>query len=135
PAGGVRVGPRLRAQRELRLRRRHLGPADARGRRHTGRGEPRRQAVPGGGSARLARRALGDGARQLAAAGPGDPLGRGGAARLALPAGPRLMLALQYVRSVPRYALARATRGSGRVATGDFSMLQLGAVEERELPA
>jgi len=44
------------------------------------------------------------------------------------------MLALQYVRSVPRYALARATRGSPQVATGDFSLLQLGDVEEPELP-
>ena len=44
------------------------------------------------------------------------------------------MLALQYVRSVPRYALVRAARGDPRVATGDFSMLQLGEVEEPELP-
>jgi threonine dehydrogenase-like Zn-dependent dehydrogenase len=44
------------------------------------------------------------------------------------------MLALQYVRSVPRYALMRATRGNPRVATGDFSLLQLGDVEEPQLP-
>jgi threonine dehydrogenase-like Zn-dependent dehydrogenase len=44
------------------------------------------------------------------------------------------MLALQYVRSVPRYALVRATRGNPRVATGDLSPLQLGDVEEPELP-
>jgi len=44
------------------------------------------------------------------------------------------MLALQYVRSVPRYALVRATGGNSTVATGDFSMLQLGDVEEPELP-
>jgi len=44
------------------------------------------------------------------------------------------MLALQYVRSVPRYALLRASGGNPTVATGDFSMLQLGDVEEPELP-
>jgi threonine dehydrogenase-like Zn-dependent dehydrogenase len=44
------------------------------------------------------------------------------------------MLALQYVRSIPRYALVRATGGNPRVATGDLSMLQLGDVEEPELP-
>jgi threonine dehydrogenase-like Zn-dependent dehydrogenase len=44
------------------------------------------------------------------------------------------MLALQYVRSAPRYALVRAARGNPRVATGDLSLLQLGDVEEPELP-
>ncbi|HXM53878.1 MAG TPA: zinc-binding dehydrogenase [Candidatus Dormibacteraeota bacterium] len=44
------------------------------------------------------------------------------------------MLALQYVRSVPSYALVRATGGDPRVATSDFSMLHLGDVEEPELP-
>jgi threonine dehydrogenase-like Zn-dependent dehydrogenase len=44
------------------------------------------------------------------------------------------VLALQYVRSVPAYALVRATGGRAAVATGDLSMLHLGDVEEPELP-
>lgn len=44
------------------------------------------------------------------------------------------MLALQYVRSVPSYALVRATGGRTSVATSDLSMLHLGDVEEPELP-
>ena len=44
------------------------------------------------------------------------------------------MLALQYVRSVPAYALVRAAGGSPAVATSDLSMLHLGDVEEPELP-
>ena len=44
------------------------------------------------------------------------------------------MLALQYARSIPRFALLRASGGNPTVATGDFSMLQLGDVEEPELP-
>jgi len=44
------------------------------------------------------------------------------------------MLALQYVRSSPRYALVRATGGDTRVATGDLSMLHLGEVASPELP-
>lgn len=44
------------------------------------------------------------------------------------------MLALQFIRSVPRYALVRASGGDPRVATGELSMLQLGEVEEPELP-
>jgi threonine dehydrogenase-like Zn-dependent dehydrogenase len=44
------------------------------------------------------------------------------------------MLAVQYVRSVPRYALVRATGGHPRVATGDLSVLHLGDAEEPELP-
>jgi threonine dehydrogenase-like Zn-dependent dehydrogenase len=44
------------------------------------------------------------------------------------------MLALQYVRSVPAYALVRATGGDPRVATSDLAMLHLGDVEEPELP-
>ena len=44
------------------------------------------------------------------------------------------MLALQYVRSVPSYALVRATGGNARVATSDLSMLHLGDIEEPELP-
>jgi threonine dehydrogenase-like Zn-dependent dehydrogenase len=44
------------------------------------------------------------------------------------------VLALQYVRSVPAYALVRATGGRAGVATSDLSMLHLGDVEEPELP-
>jgi threonine dehydrogenase-like Zn-dependent dehydrogenase len=44
------------------------------------------------------------------------------------------MLALQYVRSVPRYALVRASGGNATVATSDLSMLHLGDVEEPEPP-
>ncbi|MGI8562857.1 MAG: zinc-dependent alcohol dehydrogenase [Candidatus Dormibacter sp.] len=44
------------------------------------------------------------------------------------------MLALQYVRSLPRYALVRATGGRAGVATGDFSLLHLGDVQEPEPP-
>ena len=44
------------------------------------------------------------------------------------------MLALQYVRSVPSYALVRATGGNPTVATSDLSMLHLGDVEEPDLP-
>jgi threonine dehydrogenase-like Zn-dependent dehydrogenase len=44
------------------------------------------------------------------------------------------VLALQYVRSVPAYALVRATGGDPRVATSDLSMLHLGDIEEPALP-
>lgn len=44
------------------------------------------------------------------------------------------MLAIQYVRSVPRFALVRASGGRPEVATGDFSMLHLGDVPEPGLP-
>jgi threonine dehydrogenase-like Zn-dependent dehydrogenase len=44
------------------------------------------------------------------------------------------MLAIQYVRSAPSYALVRAARGDARVATSDLAMLHLGDVEEPELP-
>ena len=44
------------------------------------------------------------------------------------------MLAIQYVRSVPAYALVRASGGRPSVATSDFSMLHLGEVDEPRLP-
>lgn len=44
------------------------------------------------------------------------------------------MLAIQYLRSAPRYALVRASGGRASVATGDLSMLHLGDVEEPVLP-
>jgi len=44
------------------------------------------------------------------------------------------MLALQYVRSMPAYALVRATGGHATVATSDLSMLHLGDVPEPALP-
>jgi threonine dehydrogenase-like Zn-dependent dehydrogenase len=45
------------------------------------------------------------------------------------------MLALQYVRSIPRFAVVRASGGNPEVATSALSMLQLGDVPEPELPA
>ncbi len=44
------------------------------------------------------------------------------------------MLAVQFVRSLPGYALVRASRGHPAVATGDLSMLHLGDVEEPQVP-
>ena len=44
------------------------------------------------------------------------------------------MLALQYVRSIPSYALVRAAGGRAAIATSDLSMLHLGDIEEPELP-
>lgn len=44
------------------------------------------------------------------------------------------MLALQFVRSVPAYALVRASGGNPSVATSDLSMLHLGDLPEPELP-
>src|SRR5437879_13903614 len=44
------------------------------------------------------------------------------------------MLALQYFRSVPAYALVRAAGGNATVATSDLSMIHLGHVAEPELP-
>ncbi len=45
------------------------------------------------------------------------------------------MLALQYVRSIPSYAIVKATGGRPEVATSALSMLHLGDVAEPELPA
>ena len=45
------------------------------------------------------------------------------------------MLALQYVRSIPRFAVVRASGGNAEVATGALSMLHLGDVPEPALPA
>ena len=44
------------------------------------------------------------------------------------------MLAVTYDRSVPAYALVRATGGNPSVATSDLSLLHLGEVPEPELP-
>lgn len=44
------------------------------------------------------------------------------------------MLALQYVRSIPSYAIVRASGGRPDVATSGLSMLKLGDVPEPELP-
>jgi threonine dehydrogenase-like Zn-dependent dehydrogenase len=44
------------------------------------------------------------------------------------------VLAVQYMRSVPAYALVKASGGDRRVATSDLSVLHLGDVEEPELP-
>ena len=44
------------------------------------------------------------------------------------------MLALRYVRSIPSYALVRASGGRPAVATSDLSMLHLDDVREPELP-
>src|SRR5256886_15768896 len=45
------------------------------------------------------------------------------------------MLALTYHRSVPAFALVRASGGNPEVATSALSMLHLGDVPEPELPA
>jgi threonine dehydrogenase-like Zn-dependent dehydrogenase len=47
-----------------------------------------------------------------------------------LPPPGRLMLAVQYHRSIPGYALVRATGGNSSIATSDFSMLHLADVPE-----
>jgi threonine dehydrogenase-like Zn-dependent dehydrogenase len=44
------------------------------------------------------------------------------------------MLALQYFRSVPAYALVRAAGGNAKVATSDLSMIHLGDIAEPALP-
>ena len=45
------------------------------------------------------------------------------------------MLALQYVRSIPAFAIVKASGGRPDVATSALSMLKLGDVPEPELPA
>ena len=44
------------------------------------------------------------------------------------------MLALRYSRSIPAYALVKASGGSARAATGDLAMLSLGDVPAPSLP-
>jgi threonine dehydrogenase-like Zn-dependent dehydrogenase len=44
------------------------------------------------------------------------------------------LLALQYVRSIPSYAIVKAAGGRPDVATSALSMLKLGDVDEPELP-
>jgi len=44
------------------------------------------------------------------------------------------VLALQYVRSIPAYAIVKAAGGRADVATSALSMLKLGDVDEPELP-
>ncbi|HEV1992120.1 MAG TPA: alcohol dehydrogenase catalytic domain-containing protein, partial [Candidatus Dormibacteraeota bacterium] len=44
------------------------------------------------------------------------------------------MLALQFVRSIPAYAIVKAAGGRPDVATSALSMLKLGDVAEPELP-
>ena len=44
------------------------------------------------------------------------------------------MLAVQYIRSVPAYALVKAAGGRTSVATSDLAMLHLGDIPEPELP-
>jgi threonine dehydrogenase-like Zn-dependent dehydrogenase len=45
------------------------------------------------------------------------------------------MLALQYIRSIPRYAVVRASGGNAEVATSALSPLYLGDVPEPALPS
>jgi threonine dehydrogenase-like Zn-dependent dehydrogenase len=45
------------------------------------------------------------------------------------------VLALQYIRSIPAYAIVKASGGRPDVATSALSMLKLGDVAEPELPA
>jgi len=68
-----------------------------------------------------------DGAWQLAAADAGPAFAR-------VPRG-RSTLALQYVRSIPSFALVRAAGGRADMATSSLSMLKLGDVPEPPLPA
>src|SRR5690349_23394946 len=75
----------------------------------------------------MADRTLAHGARQLAAADARSSLARvpGGGATLAL----------QYVRSIPAFAVVKAAGGRPDVATSALSMLKLGDVPEPTLPA
>ncbi|HEY1419453.1 MAG TPA: zinc-binding dehydrogenase [Candidatus Dormibacteraeota bacterium] len=69
---------------------------------------------------------MADGARQLAAADARPALARvqGGGATLAL----------QFVRSIPAFAIVKAAGGRPEVATSALSMLKLGDVSEPALP-
>src|SRR5260370_11243503 len=68
-----------------------------------------------------------DGAGKLAAADARPAVAR-------VPGGSET-LALQYVRSIPSYAIVRASGGRPDVATSALSMLHLGDVAEPGLPA
>src|SRR5258708_22035684 len=74
----------------------------------------------------MADRAMEDGAGKLAAADARPAVARvsGGSATLAL----------QFVRSIPAYAIVKAAGGRPDVATSALSMLKLGDVDEPELP-
>ena len=74
----------------------------------------------------MARLAVADGARQLAAADARPSL-------QGVPGGSET-LALQYVRSIPAYAIVKVAGGRPDVATSALSMLKLGDVDEPELP-
>jgi threonine dehydrogenase-like Zn-dependent dehydrogenase len=67
-----------------------------------------------------------DGAGKLAAADAGPAVAR--------VSGGSTTLALQYVRSIPSYAIVKAAGGRPDVATSALSMLKLGDVDEPELP-
>ena len=67
-----------------------------------------------------------DGTGKLAAADAGPAL-------KGIPGGSET-LALQYVRSIPAYAIVKASGGRPDVATSALSMLKLGDVDEPELP-
>ena len=69
---------------------------------------------------------MADGARKLAAADARSTLE-------GIPGGSET-LALQYVRSIPAYAIVKAAGGRPDVATSALSMLKLGDVDEPELP-
>src|SRR5437588_871583 len=97
---GAALAGRVSTQLLSRVRRLALRSAHARGGRYAGGRQPRPPALTAGRPARLAGRALGDGARQLAAADAGPALGRVPRVRAQL-----AVLALQYVRSIPAYAL------------------------------
>src|SRR5258708_20372158 len=74
----------------------------------------------------MADRAMEDGAGKLAAANARPAVARvsGGSATLAL----------QFVRSIPAFAIVKAAGGRPDVATSALSMLKLGDVAEPELP-
>ncbi|GAC1507123.1 MAG: zinc-binding dehydrogenase [Candidatus Dormibacteraceae bacterium] len=75
----------------------------------------------------MAYRAMEDGAGKLAAADARPAVAR-------IPGGSET-LALQFIRSIPAYAIVKAAGGRPDVATSALSMLKLGDVAEPELPA
>src|SRR5207237_707003 len=92
-----------------------------------GRGQSGRAALADGRAAWVAGRALANGAGQLAPPDAGPSLA-------GVPGGGPT-LAIQYVRSIPAFAVVKAAGGRPDVATSALSMLKLGDVPEPTLPA
>src|SRR5438105_2448590 len=70
--------------------------------------------------------------RQATGGCPSRTRARPALARISLAV--RLMLALEFSRSIPSYLLMRAAGGRAEVATSDLSLLHLGDVDVPELP-